>query len=155
SAETVPQDNCGYCETESQMQHLQAVQVPAQDLGGFEQGDGDDAEREQHGGQQVNKCQQPRLLDQTSALLRKREGEVQEKRSLQQLCSHIGPEDNPIEGVQLACVMERVKDERNQAEDIKVGRLGRRPAAEQYIQPDAQIDQGNQSHALMQGVVGL
>ena len=45
--------------------------------------------------------------------------------------------------------MERVENERNQAEGIKVRRTRRGPASQQYIQPDAKIDQANQAQPVV------
>src|SRR5579862_8761715 len=68
---------------------------------------------------------------------------MQEQRRLQQPRRDVGPEDDPIEVVQLSGVVERVKDERDQAENVKVRALRRGPAAQQDVNTDTQVHQRN------------
>ncbi len=69
---------------------------------------------------------------------------MQEQRRLQRRRLHIRPQDRQVQPIQHARVMERVPHERHQAENIKVGRLRRRPPSKQHIQADRQVHQPNQ-----------
>src|ERR1700736_5159686 len=76
-------------------------------------------------------------------------GEVQEQRRLQRPCGDVSPVDDPVERVQFRGVFERIKYKRDQTEDVEVRRFRRGPASEQHVDPDAQIDQGNEPQALI------
>ena len=59
-----------------------------------------------------------------------------------------------IKPVQFSGVMERVGNERNQAENIKVSRARRGPASQQNVQPDAKIDKTDQAQPVVLRAVG-
>src|SRR4029077_1963217 len=109
---------------------------------------------EQKQARQINKSYQPAQFGGVIAALRKGERKMQEQSRLQHTCGNVAPEDGPVKGVQLAGVMKRVKNERHQAENIKVGGFGRGPAAEQNIKSDSQVDQGDQALAYLHGIIG-
>ncbi len=54
----------------------------------------------------------------------------------------------------LAGVLEGVEDEGGQAEDEEVGGFGGGPAAEEDVQADAEVDQGDEAEAVVDGAVG-
>src|SRR5262245_24832776 len=64
---------------------------------------------------------------------------MQKYRWSQQAGGHIREVDHLVERVQLAGVMERREDERDQAENVKVQRLVRTAAPEIDEQPDHQV----------------
>ena len=76
-----------------------------------------------------------------SALLRKSQDEMQEQGRLQQPGHNVAPVNRPVKLVQFSGELEGVKDERDQTENIEVRGTRRRPAAQQHIKPDAQVDQ--------------
>ena len=69
---------------------------------------------------------------------------MQKKSRREQTGQHVAEQDDRIEAVQLAGVVERRKDERNQTEHVKMPRLLRRSAAEVDEQPDDQISHADQ-----------
>src|SRR5271157_1429929 len=75
---------------------------------------------------------------------------MQEKRRLQQPGHHVRPVDDPVKVVELAGVVERVKDERHQAEHIEVSALGSGPAAQQDVQSNAEVDKCDQPQTAIQ-----
>ena len=79
---------------------------------------------------------------------------MQEQRRLQHPGDDVAPVDRPVEVVQLAGVLERIRDERDQAENVEMRGAWRRPAAQQNVNTDAQINQGNQPQRIVQGAVG-
>ena len=79
---------------------------------------------------------------------------MQEQRRLQQPGDHVRPVDDPVKVVQLAGVVERVKDERDQAENVEVRALGRGPASQQNVDADAEVDQRDQPQAGVERAVG-
>ncbi len=93
---------------------------------------------------QVNQRNDPGMLADKITPLGKRQHEVQEQRRLQQPGSDVAPQNDPVEGVEFSGVVERVEDERNQAENIEVHGAWRRPAPQQHVHSDAQIDERDQ-----------
>src|ERR1700694_3026236 len=85
---------------------------------------------------------------------RKGQYEVQKERRLQQPRDLIGPEDTPVESVELTDVVQGVENERYQAENVKMRRTDRRPAPQQYIKPNAQIDERDQPQPIVHGALG-
>src|SRR5690349_22495705 len=79
---------------------------------------------------------------------------MQEQSGLQQLSNDVAPENGPVKRVVLAGAMERVQNERHQAENIKVRGFWGGPAAEQNVKADAEINKGNQPQSLVHGIVG-
>ena len=78
---------------------------------------------------------------------------VQKERRLERRCGHVAPVNDPVEGVEFAGVTEGVQDERNQAEDVKMDRLGSRPAPEEDVDSDTEIDKRDEPEALIDGTV--
>jgi len=95
-----------------------------------------------HGGS-VDQRQQPVPVPAAQALLGKDQSEVQKERRLQCVCDDVAPEDRPVQKVEPARVVKGVEDERGQAEDVEVRSARRRPAAEQDVYPDGQVDQAD------------
>src|SRR5258708_3844682 len=85
-----------------------------------------------------------------------REGqyEVQEQRWLQQPRDLIRPEDGPVKSIELAGIVQRVENERYQAENVKMRGTDRRPAPQQYIKPNAQVDEGDQPQPVVHRTFG-
>src|ERR1035437_6503376 len=79
---------------------------------------------------------------------------MQEERRLQRLGQNVEPEDGLVQPVplartvQLSGKLQRVKRERNQAEQVEMRRTGRGPAAKQDVEADGQVDQSNNSQRL-------
>ena len=69
---------------------------------------------------------------------------MQEQGRLKQFGNDVGPVDRPVEVVQLSRVMEREIDKRAQAKKIKVRGFGGRPAPEQNVETDAEINERNE-----------
>src|SRR5207248_6971100 len=78
---------------------------------------------------------------------------MQEQSRLQQPGRDIAPVDRPVKLIQFSRELESVKDKRDQAKDIEMRGTGRRPASQQYIKPDAQIDQGDESKPIVERVL--
>ena len=79
---------------------------------------------------------------------------MQEQRRLQQPGDDVRPVDDPVEIVELAGVVEGVKDERDQAENVEVRTLGRGPASEQNVHADAEVDQRDQPQSGVERAIG-
>ncbi len=79
------------------------------------------------------------------AFFREGQNKVQEQSRLQQPGHHVAPVDNPVKIVQLAGELEGVEDERDQAENVEMGGTRGRPSAQQHIEPNAQIDQSDET----------
>ena len=105
------------------------------------------------GARQVRQGQQPRTLTNKLPLLGKRQNKMQEQSRLQDPGDNVAPVDGPIEVVQLAGVFERIRDERYQAENVKVRRTGCCPAAQQHVNADAQINQSDQPQPIIQRAI--
>ncbi len=101
-------------------------------------------QRKQDRARGVHRRNQPAVALHQRLALRKGEREVQEQRRLQQPRDDVRPVNDPVEVVQLAGVVERVEDERDQAENVEVRALGRGPAAQQDVKADAEIHQRDQ-----------
>ncbi len=89
------------------------------------------------------------LLDEEPPL-RERQHKVQEQRRLQHPGNHVAPVNAPVERVQFPGVVERVEDERDQAENIEMRRTGRRPPAQQNVHANAEINQRDQPQPIVQ-----
>ena len=87
-------------------------------------------------------------------LLWKRQRKVQKERRLQRLGQDPAPVDGPVKGVEFARVVERIKDKRGQAKDVKVSRPGSRPPPEEDIEADGKVNQRNEPQALVLAAVG-
>ena len=137
-----------------QVNRFQPIQVPAQDFAGLEQGNHADVYGQQKCPRQVHQGNQPAAAGQHLLALREGQRKMQEQRRLQQPGDYVGPVHNPVEVVELAGVVERIKDERDQAENVEVRALGRSPASQQNVQANAQVDQRNQPQSAVERPVG-
>src|SRR5450755_3668458 len=85
---------------------------------------------------------------------RKGQYEMQEQSRLQQPGNFIGPQHGPIETVELADIMQRVEDERDQAENVKMRGTDGRPTPHQHVESNAQVDEGDQPQPIVHGPLG-
>ena len=88
------------------------------------------------------------------SLLWEGENEMQEQSRLQHSGGDVPPIDRPVEIVQLAGVLEGIGDKRNQAKDVEVRGPGSSPPAEQNVEADAQVDEGNQPQPIIERTLG-
>src|ERR1700720_2941233 len=94
------------------------------------------------------------MLADKLAAFREGQYEVQKERGLQKPGDFIGPEDAPVESVELADVVQRVEDERYQAEDVKVSGAHGSPAPQQHVKANAQVDERNQPQPIVHRPLG-
>jgi hypothetical protein len=78
---------------------------------------------------------------------------VQEERRLQRFGDDVGPEDGPVQSIELGGVLERVERERDQAEEIKMRRAGRAPAAQQDVKTDDEINKTDQAQTYFKAAI--
>ena len=150
----VPQHERRGHEVRGEIDHLQAVKVEAQLFAGLQPPHGDDLHRQDQRARHVHRGNQPAAAVQHRLALREGQREMQEQRRLQQPCHHVRPVDDPVKVVELAGVVERVENERHQAEDVEVSTLGRGPASQQDVEADAEVDQRNQPQSDVERPVG-
>ncbi len=150
----VPQHRRRDHEEQGQVAHLHPVEVPAHPLGGFQYPEREDVYSQQQHPGHVNGGNDPAILADKGALLREGQDEMQEQCGLKQPCRNVAPVDNPVKLVQLSGELEGVKDERDQAENIEMRGTRRRPASQQNIKPDPQIDQGDEPKPVVQRAFG-
>src|ERR1700722_17616882 len=79
--------------------------------------------------------------------------EVKEECRLECLRSHVSPIDEPVKGARFAGGSEAVEDEGSKAEDVKMDGLWCGPAAEENVDADTKIDQGDEAKTLIDGAV--
>src|SRR6202020_3555165 len=84
----------------------------------------------------------------------KSERKMQEERRLQGLGDNLAPIDGPIKGVEFTRVVERVKNKRCQAKNVKMGGARGRPPPEEHIQADRKVNQCNQPQSLVETTIG-
>ncbi len=82
------------------------------------------------------------------------DGEVQDQGGLKGRGEDVAPVDHPVEGIELAGVVEGVEDERDQTEDEEMEGLRGRPAAEEDVEADGEIDQRDDALNLVDAAVG-
>ncbi len=102
----------------------------------------------------INRRNDPAMPADKAALLRESQDKMQEQGRLQQPGGNVAPVDRPVKLVQLSGEFEGVKDERDQAKNIEMGRTRRRPAPQQNIKPDAEIDQGDEAQPVVERTLG-
>src|ERR1700739_2990542 len=85
------------------------------------------------------------------ALFREGQNEVNEQGGLQDARSDVYPINHPVEIIQLAGVFKRIGDERNQTEDVEMGRTGGGPASQQNIEPNSKIDKSDDPQPVVKG----
>ena len=101
----------------------------------------------------IRQSKHPRPLANELPPFGKRQNKVQEQGRLQDPGNDIAPVNYPIEVIQFAGVLERIGDERNQAENIEVRGSGCGPATQQDVDADAQVNQGNQAQRIIQRAI--
>ena len=84
----------------------------------------------------------------------KSQRKMQEERRLQGLGDNLAPVDGPIEGVEFTRVVERVKNKRSQAKNVKMSGARGRPPPEEHIQADGKVNQRNQPQSLVEATIG-
>ncbi len=149
-AVTVPQHSSRHHEEQRQISHLHPVEIPAHAFAGLQKPEREDVNGQQHASRDIDRGNHPAMLADEVALLREGQNKMQKQSRLQQPRHHIAPVDRPVKFVQLSAELEGVENERNQAENVEVGRTGRRPAAQQDVKPDAEIDQGNEPQPVVE-----
>src|SRR6202022_4698627 len=102
----------------------------------------------------INCADDPRMLADKAAFLREGQDEMQEQRGLEQPGRNVAPVDGPVKLVQFSAEFEGVENERDQAEHIEVRGTRRRPASQQDIKADAQVDQGDEPKPEVQRALG-
>ncbi len=113
--------------------------------------DSDELQRDDHRGRQVDYGGEP--WPALAPLGGKCEGKVEEECRLERISDNLAPVDSLVEGFRPAEVPERVEDERGEAEQIKVGGVGRGPASEEDVEADAEIDQGDEAKPLIDAAI--
>src|SRR5579864_2463918 len=88
-----------------------------------------------------------------SLYLRESERKVQEQSWLQEPSDHVAPVDDLVKLVQLSGVLEGIKDERDQAENIKVHGLRGSPASQKNVKADRQVDKRDKPQAIVERLV--
>ena len=94
------------------------------------------------------------MLAHGRAFFRKSEDEVEKQGWLQNSGGDVAPINDPVEIVQLAGVLERIGNERDDAENVEMRRPGSGPAAQQDVESDAEIDQRNQPQPVVERALG-
>src|ERR1019366_1984136 len=102
---------------------------------------------EQYRSRQVEQRNRPAMLADELSPFREGQCEVQKQRRLQQPRDFIGPQDDPVKTNEPTGVAERVENERYQAENIEMRGTDRRPTPQQYIKPNAQVNERDQPRA--------
>ena len=132
------------------------VKTVQQGLSGGPAGDSDDLQAYKVEAGEVKQGSQGIAAPKPSAIghsIREGESEVEKERRLHGRGDDVGPVDYLIEGVQLACVLEGVEDEGDQAENEEVGGFRGGPATEQDVQADEQVDNGDEAQAVVDGFI--
>src|SRR5262245_4389648 len=80
---------------------------------------------------------------------RELEAEMEKKRGQQQTRPEVGPEDRPIEGIELTRRMKDVKDKRGQANKVKVQGVRSLRSFEQNKNADQEINDANDFEILL------
>ena len=79
----------------------------------------------------------------------KNQCEMDEERRLDQPGHRIAPVNDLIERVQLAGIMETVKDERGQTENVEMNRSRRAPPAHENEKPDEEVEQRSDAQIIL------
>ena len=79
---------------------------------------------------------------------------MQKQCGLQRLSQDPAPVDGPVKSIEFGGVVERIKDKRGQAKDVKMRRPGSRPAPEEDVETDGKVNQRNEPQALVLTAVG-
>ena len=133
---------------------MDAVQVPEQARAGLQKLQCQNLHAEQNGSRQIEQLNRPAVLEGKSPPLGEGQYKVEEERGLQQPGDLVAPQDYPVEAVELAGKVQRVEDKRDQAEDIKVQGTDCRPAPQQYLEANAQVDERDQPQPIVHGALG-
>src|SRR5215472_15906980 len=73
---------------------------------------------------------------------------MHQQSSLQQQSNHVRPVNRPVKRIQFPAVMERVINERNEAENVKMHRSRSGPAFCKNEEPDEEIQNSEHSEAI-------
>src|SRR5258708_36308972 len=90
-------------------------------------------------------------MEATRSALRKDQSKVQQERRREQPGDYAGPIHFIVEGIQLAAVLEGIKDERYQADDVKMHGARRVPPAHENEKPNEKIDETNEPAVILDG----
>src|SRR6185312_2439179 len=126
----------------------------AQAFAGLQYSERENVRAQQHHPGHINRRNDPAMLAHKVALLREGQDEMQKQSRLQQPRGDVAPIDRPVKLVQLSGELEGVKDERNQTENIEMRGTRRRPASQQNIKADAQVDQRDEAQPVIQRAFG-
>ncbi len=96
---------------------------------GLRQPQSHDVPAQQNRAGKVRQTQQPWPLAHKILLLGKGQNKVQKQCRLQDPGNDVAPVNRPVKVVQFAGVLERIRNERNQAEDVKMRRTRGGPSA--------------------------
>ena len=148
------QDHCADHEVQTEVKVAKIVeQVPQHDWRGRKtQNAVDETEltEQQDDARHINQEQQSTsLVKNPRVAQRKFKAEVQEQGRQKQACAEIRPKDRPIECIELAGRVERVKHKRRQANEIEVQCMRRSRTFEQYEDPNEQIEQPDDFEVLL------
>ena len=113
--------------------------------------DGPNPQAKQSGAGRIDQRQEPAAAETPKPLFGETKREMQKKRRLQRLGQHIAPQNGPVKRIEFASVLEAVECERDQAKQVEVSGARGRPAAEENVDADGQVDESDdaqpQSHA--------
>src|SRR5665213_296995 len=114
---------------------------------------GEVAEDEQHRAGQVEQRIEEVAAGARLFVVGEADREVQEERGLESCGYVVAPQDPEVESVQLSGDLEGVEREGGQAEDVEVGGFRGRPAAEENVEADGEVDQRDEAEDLVVGTV--
>src|ERR1017187_2802078 len=137
-----------------EIDHRQPIKAETQGLAGLQPLDGNDLEGQDHRARQIHQGNEPAAACQQYLAFGEGQRKVQEQRRLQKPGHDVRPVNDPVEVVELASVVKRIKNERHQAENVEMSALGCSPAAQQDVQPNPEINQRNQAQTEVQGAIG-
>ncbi len=120
---------------------------------GLPEVDGIEPQAQQHRAGRVDQRKQNATAEFLQAFLGEAESKVQKERRLQGFSQNVGPENDPVERVERAGVLERIEGEGDQAEEVEVGGARRCPATEENVDADGQVDKPDDALTQLQTAV--
>src|SRR5258708_40373861 len=90
-------------------------------------------------------------MEPTCSALRKDQSKVQQERRREQPGDYAGPIHFIVEGIQLAAVLEGIKDERDQAEDVEMHGARGVPPTHENEKPNEKIEETNEPTVILDG----
>ena len=120
---------------------------------GLPEVDGIEPQAQQHRAGRVDQRKQNAAAEFLQAFLGEAEGKMQKERRLQGIQPARSPEDDPVERIERAGVLERIEGEGDQAEEVEVGGARRCPAAEENVDADGQVDEADDALTQLQAAV--